>query len=158
MISHRHRCIYVKVPKCASKSVLDWFTTYAGGRHSVKPYWRGGLLSERIQGVTRVMNLYSDYFTFTFVRNPYDRFVSLYLYLRRLARSQSLGAGDQPADYGSLREFAELCHEVLGDFRPRWGREARAFFRANAGREYGPKRIRLERLGFVTGHARPQVD
>ena len=158
MISHRHRCIYVKVPKCASTSVLDWFVTHGGGRHSFRPWWYGGLLSERIQGVTRALNLYPDYTTFSFVRNPYERFVSIYLYLRRLAKAQPGDAGAHPADYGTFREFAELCREALDDFGPLWGREARAFFRAHGDREYGPGRIRLKHLGFVTGHARRQTD
>ena len=158
MISHRHRCIYVKVPKCASTSLLDWFVTHGGGRHSFRPWWYGGLLSERIQGVTLALNLYPEYATFSFVQNPYARFVSLYLYLCRLAQAQSGDAGAHPADYGTFREFAELCREVLADFGPRWGREARAFFRGHCDREYGPRRIRLGHLGFVTGHARRQTD
>ena len=158
MISHRHRCIYVKIPKCAGTSVLDWFVAHGRGRHSFRPYWYGGLLSERIQGVTEAMNLYPDYVTFSFVRDPYERFVSTWLYLRRVAQAQSGHRGSECTEFGTLREFAELCGEVLGEFRPRWGREAREFFRANAEREYGPRRIRLKHLGFVTGHARPQTD
>ena len=158
MISHRHRCIYVKVPKCASTAVLDWFVTHGGGRHSFRPYWYGGLLSERMQGVTRTLNLYPDYATFTFLRNPYERFVSIYLYLRRLAAAQPEDARAHPADYGTLGEFAELCGEVLVDFGGLWGADARAFFRAHAGRRYGPRGIALRHLGFVTGHARLQTD
>ena len=158
MISHRHRCIYVKIPKCAGTSVLDWFVAHGRGRHSFRPYWYGGLLSERIQGVTEAMNLYPDYVTFSFVRDPYERFVSTWLYLRRVAQAQSGHRGSECTEFGTLREFAELCGDVLGEFRPRWGRDAREFFGANAEREYGPRRIRLKHLGFVTGHARPQTD
>ena len=158
MISHRYRCIYVKVPKCASTSVLEWFATHAAGRHSMAPWWHGGLMSERIQGVAKVMNLYPGYFTFTFVRNPYERFVSIYLYLERQARVRAAGTPGHPPGHGTLREFAELCAEVQRDFGPLWGREARDFFRTHAGREYGPRRIELRYLGFVTGHARRQVD
>lgn len=158
MISHRHRCIYVKIPKCASSAVLEWFTAHGGGRHSFRPYWYGGLLSARIQGVAHAMNLYPDYRTFSFVRNPYARFVSIYLYLRRMAEIGAADAPADPADYGSLREFAELCCAVLDDLGPRWGREAERFFRANAHRKYGSRGIGLARLGFVTGHARPQTD
>ena len=158
MISHRHRCIYVKVPKCASTAVLDWFAAHGGGHHSFRPYWYGGLLSERIGGVTRTLNLYPEYATFTFLRNPYERFVSIYRYLHRLARAQPRGARAHPADYGTPGEFAELCAEVLGDFAGLWGTEARAFFGAHAGRRYGPRGIALRHLGFVTGHARLQTE
>ena len=157
LISHRHRCIYVKVPKCASTAVLDWFLAHGGGYHSFRPYWYGGLLSERIQGVARTLDLYPGYASFTFLRNPYARFVSLHRYLGRLAAAEPPGGPPHPADYGTLGEFAELCREVLGEFGPLWGREARAFFQAHGGRAYGPRRIRLGQLGFVTGHARPQT-
>ena len=158
MISHRHRCIYIKVPRCASTSVLDWFTAHAGGRHSFRPYWYGGLLSERIQRVARAIELYPDYFTFTFVRNPWGRFVSIWRYVEGRARVWSARSPGHPSSFGSLREFAELCADVQGDFAGLWGREAREFFRANAEREYGPRRMKLRHLGLVTGHARRQVD
>ena len=160
MISHRHKCLYVKVPKCASTTALDWFSAHGGGWHSFKPWWYGGLLSERIQGVAQAMNLYPDYLTFTFVRNPYERFVSTWLHTRRIVLSQTRfhDVRTRPDDYGTLREFAELCGELHGDFGLRWGRDARDFFQANAEREYGPRKIKLKYLGFVVGHARPQTD
>ena len=158
MISHRHKCIYVKIPKCAGTTVLDWFMAHAGGRHSLTPGWYGGLLSERIQKVAKAIELHPEYFTFSFVRNPYERFVSVYFYVQRRARVRAADIPGHPDGYGSLPEFAELCCEVLGDFRPRWGREAREFFLENGERRYGPRRIRLRHLGFVTGHARPQAD
>ena len=158
MISHRHRCIYVKVPKCASTTVLDWFATHGGGRHSFRPWWYGGLLCERIPKVTQAMNLHPDYATFSFVRNPYERFVSVYRYHRLLAQEQSGAAGPHPADYGTFREFAELCRDVLEDFGPLWGTDAHAFFSANGDREYGPGRLKLRHLGSLVGHARRQTD
>ena len=143
MISHRYKCIYVKIPKCAGTTVLEWFMAHAAGRHSLKPGWYGGLLSERIQRVTKAINLYPEYFTFSFVRNPCERFVSVYLFVQRHARVRAAEIPGHPDGYGSLQEFAELCGEVLGDFRPLWGREAREFFLTNREREYGPRRIRL---------------
>ena len=160
MISHRYRCIYVKVPKCASTSVFDWFNAHGSGQYSFRPSWYPGSLSERIEGVTRVLNLYPHYGTFSFVRNPYERFVSIWLHARRLAHAR-MGRGEgrpRPEDYGTLGDFAELCAELLGDVGRLWGRDARAFFRDNAAREYGPARIRLAHLTFEAAHARPQVD
>ncbi len=160
MISHRHRCIYVKVPKCASTTVLEWFAAHGGGWHSYRPDWYGGLLAERGQDLARLINLYPDYFTFSFVRNPYARFVSTWLHTRRLATLQARTPGNRPGPerYGSLRDFAELCLELRADFRNRWGDDAREFFRTNAGREYGPGRIELRHLRFVVIHMPPQTD
>ena len=156
MISHRHRCIYVKVPKCASTSVLEWFAAHGGGRPSFRPAWHGGPMSKRLPGTAHAMNLYPDYFTFTFVRNPYERFVSLWLHLRRVARERRCGAAEAEG-LASLRGFAELCTGLLADFGPCWGREAVAAFRARRGRAYGPGGVRLGELGWSADHLWPQT-
>ena len=57
-----------------------------------------------------------------------------------------------------MREFAELCGELLADTRHLWGRESRSFRREHADRRYGPLGIPLSHLRFVAVHARPQVD
>ncbi len=157
MISHRHRCLYVKVPKCAGTSVLAWFTAHGAGRHSFRPAWHGGPMSQRLPGTARAMNLYPDYFTFTFLRNPYERFVSLWLHLRRAARMRGRD-GQAAADaFGTLRAFAEFAAELLDDFEPCWGADATAAFRARRGREYGPDRVRLDDVGWLADHLWPQT-
>ena len=155
MISHRHRCIYVKVPKCASTSVLEWFAAHGGGRYSFRPAWHGGPMAQRLPGTAHAMNLYPDYFTFTFLRNPYERFVSLWLDLRRLARERR--GGTEAEGLGTLREFAEFAAEVLGDFGPCWGRDAAAAFRAKRDRAYGPGGVQLGDLGWSADHLWPQT-
>ncbi len=154
MISHRHRCIYVKVPKCASTSVLEWFAAHGGGRPSFRPAWHGGPMSRRLPGTAQAMNLYPDYFTFTFLRNPYERFVSLWLDLRRVARERG---ADAAGGLASLRGFAEFSAELLADFGPCWGREASAAFRARRDRAYGPGGVRLGDLGWSADHLWPQT-
>ena len=156
MISHRYRCIYVKVPKCASTSVLEWFAAHGGGRPSFRPAWHGGPMAQRLPGTAHAMNLYPDYFTFTFLRNPYERFVSLWLDLRRVARERR-GAAVEPEGLASLRGFAEFGAELLADFRPCWGREAAAAFRARRDRAWGPGGVRLDDLGWSADHLWPQT-
>ena len=157
MISHRHRCIYVKVPKCASTSVHDWFMAHGGGRHSYRPAWHGGPTSRRIPAVAHAMNLYPDYFTFAFLRNPYERFVSLWLHLQRIARSRGLDSASDADGLGTLAGFAGFAAELLGDFGPCWGRDATRAFKARRGRAYGPGRIRLGDLGWSADHLWPQT-
>ena len=117
-------------------------------------------MSRRLPGTARAMNLYPDYFTFTFLRNPYERFVSLWLDLRRVARERRGGgreAGREAACLASLRGFAEFSAEVLADFGPCWGRDAAAAFRARRDRVYGPGRLRLGDLGWSADHLWPQT-
>ncbi len=156
MISHKYRCIYVKVPKCGSSTVRDYFAAYHGAADIINPHWCGGLLSKRMSRATRILNLYPEYFTFTFVRNPFQRFVSLYLHAARLRehRSRTLG---YPPGCGGIGEFAELCAELL-DLGPMWGEEAQKFFAENRDREFGPRKTRLRYLGFELCHMVRQVD
>ena len=157
MISHRHRCIYLKVPKCAGTSVLSWFLAHGGGRHSFRPWWYRGTLPERIQRVALAIDLHPGYRTFSFLRNPRRRFLSLYRDANRIAEIHAARLPDHPASYGTLREFAELCAELLADTGDLWGAAATAFFRDNAERRYGPLGIALRHLEFVFGHVRPQT-
>ena len=162
VISHRYKCLYIKVPKCASTTVSDWFLRHGkGGRSKHTPWWYNSFPFGRIHGVTQAMNLYPDYVTFSFVRNPYDRFISIWLHACRqatAAQGRPCGEYTHSDDYGTLREFAELCGELLADIGPLWGRDVRDFFQANAEREYGPRKIRLKYLGHTAIHARRQTD
>ena len=157
MISHRYRCIYVNQPKCAGTAVLNWFIAHGGGRHSYRPWWYRGTLPERIPQVVRLLELYPGYFTFTFLRNPYLRFLSLYRHASRQAEDRAALIPGHPADYGTLREFAELCAELLDDTGDLWGAHAGAFFRDRAARRYGPLGLPLRHLEFVFNHVRPQT-
>lgn len=86
--------------------------------------------------------------------------MSIWRHARRVAASRTRLSPEWPGPerYGSLSEFAELCRELRADFRDRWGRDARNFFRANATRTYGPARIELRHLRFVVIHMAPQTD
>jgi chondroitin 4-sulfotransferase 11 len=85
LISHRLGCIFVHVPKTAGSSMDRWLQSLdpsadrilpdvaathvpAKGKHMFASDLRGGLPS----------GLWSDYFKFGFVRNPFDRLVSWY--------------------------------------------------------------------------------
>ena len=158
MISHRHRCIYVKVPKCASSSVRAWFIAHGKGRATYPPYWYPGPLPYRMRWIARALELYPGYFTFTFVRDPHERFQSLYLDACRFAGYRAARIPEHPAGYGTPAEFSVLCTELLAETRGLWGKAAGAFLRDNASRRYGPLGIELRHLSFVFNHVRPQVD
>ena len=78
-ISHKHKCIFIHIPKTAGTSIesLGIFDDFQN------------LSNEKVGGhktAIEVRNEYSaefnDYFKFCFVRNPWSRLLSAYIYLK----------------------------------------------------------------------------
>lgn len=67
MICSKEKYIYTHVPKCAGNSIKD-FLNIDG--HSHRP-------------LSKEIGQHHDYFSFSFVRNPWDRLVSAYNYLKK---------------------------------------------------------------------------
>lgn len=68
-----YRCIFVHIPKAAGISMSRaLFGNFAGNHKSVETYQR--IFSKKE---------FNSYFKFTFVRNPWDRLFSAYIYLKR---------------------------------------------------------------------------
>lgn len=69
----RHRCIFIHVPKCAGTSVERslFGNNFNEGHPNLKRYQ-----------VIFNRNEFKTYFKFTVVRNPYDRLVSAFLFLK----------------------------------------------------------------------------
>lgn len=72
MIDHRYRCVFVHQRKCAGTSIIHSF-----GKTLDMPDWHLGNDGVLGQDWPRVP---ADYFKFTVVRNPWDRFVSGWKY------------------------------------------------------------------------------
>jgi hypothetical protein len=67
-----HRCIFVRIPKCATQSVSKaLFGNLGGGHRTIREYRQIFSAGE-----------FASYFKFAFVRNPWDRLVSAYHFLR----------------------------------------------------------------------------
>ena len=96
MISHHHKCIFVHIPKNAGQSIehvfldllnLTWETRAPLFlRPNDKPELGPPRLAhlkatEYVQYNYLTPELFNDYFKFTFVRNPWARMVSIYMYL-----------------------------------------------------------------------------
>ncbi|MEP0357589.1 MAG: sulfotransferase family protein [Paraglaciecola sp.] len=95
MISHKFKCVFVHVPKTAGQSIEQFFKE----KHDLQDKYCEELLltknSDPAKGPQRLAHMrsdeyvtcghidaqsYQDYFTFGFVRNPWQRLVSEYLH------------------------------------------------------------------------------
>jgi len=96
MISHKHRCIFIHIPKTAGQSIEHVFVELNGLtwetraplllRPNKDPKLGPGRLAhlkatEYVSCGHVDQATYPSYFKFAFIRNPYDRIVSVYNYL-----------------------------------------------------------------------------
>lgn len=69
MISHHHKVIFIHIPKCAGRSISEAFGQPFD--HYTASYYQ-----------TKHPDNWNEYTVFTTVRNPYQRLVSMYHYLK----------------------------------------------------------------------------
>jgi hypothetical protein len=69
----QYRCIFVHIPKCAGISVSrSLFGNVSGAHHSIQKFQ-----------IMFAPDEFAQYFKFTFVRNPWDRLVSAFHFLKK---------------------------------------------------------------------------
>ena len=106
MISHKHKFIFIHIPKCGGTSVELALLKNEGIQ--MKNYdkddlnflsveqqqkYRIGYNYEGVSTQHRKIDQYKDskekkYFTFTFIRNPWERFLSEYFYIRKVSKER----------------------------------------------------------------------
>jgi hypothetical protein len=80
-----YKCIFIHIPKCAGISVsMSLFGNLAGGHLKARDYQ---LIYSKKE--------FDSYFKFTFVRNPWDRILSAYMYFRNGVGLYSLADPEQ---------------------------------------------------------------
>jgi Sulfotransferase family len=97
----RHRCIFVHIPKCAGVSVSQGLFGNRGAGHYPVTTLR------QVFGPA----LFDSYFKFAFVRNPWDRLLSAYEFLR----CGGFHAGDARWAQQNLAQYRDF-----GEFVRRW--------------------------------------
>ena len=98
-ISHKYKCIFVHVSKVAGTSVAKALDIYSDDinslygkigeddriKHNLNGYFWQHLPVRRLKKFIPE-GIFNEYFKFTFVRNPWDRCVSMYFYLKERQR------------------------------------------------------------------------
>lgn len=96
MISHRHKCIFIHIPKCAGTSIkyflfpsenIHWYDPNYEAVHGWCPerkfFMQHATTTQLLETELITRDQWDTYFKFTFVRNPWDRAVSDYFWLMK---------------------------------------------------------------------------
>ena len=104
-ICHNKKCIFIHVPKVAGRSVAE---SLGWGRESYGGHHQAVLLKETYA------NVYDEYFTFGFCRNPITRTISAYNYFKnsKTFKRQSID-GEVFDAVDSTSNFHEFCKSFL---------------------------------------------
>ena len=111
MIVDEHKVVFIHIPKNAGSSVKAFF------ENKEFPFKHKTI--EQIK--TENPKAYNSYRKFTIVRNPYDRMVSWYFYLKRSMEGEHI-RGDFRWRSGEYlpSSFSEWVKEPLKEYYPRW--------------------------------------
>ena len=101
MISHKHKCIFIHIPKCAGISItkfllgdesIAWnkpnYKVLYGWCPKRKTFLQHASAKFLLEEGLITENQWADYYKFTFVRNPWDRVISDYFWLKNDQRIQ----------------------------------------------------------------------
>ena len=99
MISHKHKCIFVHIPKTAGTSIENVIWPLKSDRvvenlwmGIVKPYYNkyqtGGLQHLTSNEIKREVgsDVFNSYYKFSVIRNPWDIGVSQFVYMKQKRR------------------------------------------------------------------------
>tara|TARA_Y100000310_G_C20552192_1_gene748657 strand:+ start:306 stop:866 length:561 start_codon:yes stop_codon:yes gene_type:complete len=97
MISEKHRCIFIHVPKTGGNSIK---TILGLHRHLHSP------------ASHKPEELLSEYFSFSFVRNPWDRLVSSYVYLKNGGMGSKLDMDAKEKYIDNFKTFKDFVLNI----------------------------------------------
>ncbi len=100
MISHQHRIIYIHIPKCAGRSICHAFNESFD--HYTASYYQNEHPEQ-----------WHQYTVFTTVRNPYQRMVSMYHYIKK----EPFHAGHAITNRGNMLPFKPWLMQNIAAFQ-----------------------------------------
>ena len=83
-INHKHKFIFIHIPKTAGTSIRNSFDMNGYDKKVVRKSYPHSRCSEVKEYCGE--KIWDEYFKFSFVRNPFDRFVSTYFYFKDYGR------------------------------------------------------------------------
>ena len=115
IVSKKYKFIFIHIPKTGGSSIAE--PEYLSGQgaliahlgsedHVQAGHIRAVGLKNMLQGS------WDDYFKFAFVRNPWDRIVSLYYYFLQDPEKQRTALGKEIAKPGSFKEFCRQLDSI----------------------------------------------
>jgi len=123
MISDEHKCIFVHIPRCGGTSIecVIWpgerredelWMGFVDEFHN--KYQTGGLQHLLAKQIRRRLGerRFDEYFKFAVVRNPFDRLVSQYSYIRFRPDLRTFLGMEEDAPFASYLELIRRKHHV----------------------------------------------
>jgi len=101
-IHHDHKCVFVHITKTAGISITSVF--FPPGKRPKPPHHEAPK-----QLIKEHPELWNNYFSFAFVRNPWDRLISAFFYRRRVAYKDT-------QDNKPISPIEQVILEYDGDF------------------------------------------
>lgn len=96
---HEYKCIYVHIPKCGGISISNTLFGNLGGGHLPLKHFQLLFTTDQFE----------SYFKFAIVRNPWDRLVSAYLFLKKggINEKDRVWAEQNLGEYKTFEEFVK---------------------------------------------------
>lgn len=102
MVNHKYKVIFTHIPKTAGSSITKFIKD---GSQEISDH---NYLQQDLNNKTK------DYFKFTFVRNPWDRFVSNFFYFKKYGNNypKDIIMGQTINKYDSFLDFIKDIHKL----------------------------------------------
>tara|TARA_B110000483_G_C18090531_1_gene501784 strand:+ start:181 stop:843 length:663 start_codon:yes stop_codon:yes gene_type:complete len=91
LISHKHKFITIDIPKTGTRSLRETFVPQniidiVGEPNLNADFYQHGTAQQCLNSLQELNKNFADYFSFTIVRNPWDRYYSFFKYFKEYAK------------------------------------------------------------------------